>query len=63
MIVTKKTESTYEIEFTPQEQQRLQDAETVYEIPIERIIKKSVRESMRGMREGIMDIVDRINNS
>jgi hypothetical protein len=63
MIVTKKTETIYEIEFDAKEAQRLQDAETVFEIPVERIIKKCIREAMRGMRTGIMEIVDRINNS
>jgi len=60
MIITKKTESLFEIEFDENEQQVLSDMETIFETQPVDMIQRSLDESIRNMAIGTSNLVSRI---
>jgi hypothetical protein len=63
MIVTKKTESTYEIEFDAGEQMTLLNLEAVFEQQPTDMIRNSIDESLRVGALGVDDLVERIHKN
>lgn len=63
MTITEITESKFEIEFDADEVQKLKDIEAVFELPVKRMIRKSINENIRVATAGLQGIIDRLSNS
>ena len=61
MLVSKKTESVYEITFDASEIKQLSDILAVYDTSPERVIDRSLQESLRIGSAGVEGIVDKVH--
>lgn len=62
MIIRKKTEFLFEIEFDESEVQNFEDIEDIFEVVPEDLIRRSLAESLRLGASGVHNLLDIVTN-